>query len=67
MRNYDKNENLFKNIYFLDNDLFMKEKTGYNYKENEEIKKLLEEGCIEIFINNNILQDNSKYIKSNNE
>ena len=67
MRNYDKNENLFKNIYFLDNDLFMKEKTGYNYKENEEIKKLLEEGCIEIFINNNILPDNKKYFKPNNE
>ena len=67
VRNYDKNENLFKNIYFLDNDLFMKEKTGYNYKENEEIKKLLEEGCIEIFINNNILPDNKKYFKPNNE
>ena len=50
VRYFDKNEN--KDVYFLDNDLFMKEKTGYNYKKNEEIKKLLEEGSIEIFINN---------------
>ena len=67
VRNVDKNGNEIKDIYFLDNDLFMKEKTGYNYKENEEIKKLLEEGSIEIFINDNDLQDYKKYFKPKNE
>ncbi len=65
VRYFDKNEN--KDIYFLDNDLFMKAKTGYNYKENEEIKKLLEEGSIEIFINDDLQDNKKKYFKPNNE
>ena len=68
VRNFDKNENnIFNDIYFLDNDFFMNEKTRYNYKENKEIKKLLEEGNIEILINNDEYEDNKKYFKPKNE
>ena len=68
VRNLDKNENnIFNDIYFLDNDFFMNEKTKFNYKENKEIKKLLEEGNIEILINNDEYEDNKKYFKPNNE
>ena len=68
VRNLDKNENnIFNDIYFLDNDFFMNEKTKYNYKENKEIKKLLEEGNIEILINNDEYEDTKKYFKPNNE
>ena len=54
----DKNES--KNIYFLDNDSFMKEKRPYIYKENEEIKSLLKEKKIEIFINDELNENNNK-------
>ena len=67
VRNSDKNGNTFNDIYFLDNDVFMNEKTRYNYKENEEIKKLLEEGNIEIFINDKALEDHKKYFKPEKE
>jgi surface protein len=67
VRNSDKNDNTFNDIYFLDNDVFMSEKTPYNYKENEEIKKLLEEGSIEILINDNPLEDHKKYFKPEKE
>ena len=61
----DKDES--KNIYFLDNDSFMKEKRPYIYKENEEIKSLLKEKKIEIYINEELNENNNKYFKPEKE
>ena len=65
---FDKkeNENEFKNIYFLDNDILMKNRPC-DYKENEEIKALLKDGNIEINLSGNEMDECKKFFKPEKE
>ena len=62
-----ENENEFKNIYFLDNEILMKKRVPCNYEENEEIKALLKDNKIDININNNEIDECKKFFKPKKE
>ena len=62
-----ENENEFENIYFFDNDIFMKRENEFNYEENKEIKELLKDNNIEIYINNNKMDECKKYFQPEKE
>ena len=62
-----ENENEFENIYFFDNDIFMKRENEFNYEENKEIKELIQDNNIEIYINNNKMDECKKYFQPEKE